>query len=118
MKGIISDHARLSHIKECIDEIETALKGYDYDGFCNNHVLRIAIVKWLEIIGEATNHITNETKDKYPSIEWQKIIGLRNIVVHEYFRIDYNIIWDAATHFLGFMKKELETINLDETLIF
>ena len=111
MKGKIGDAARINHIKECIDEIEVALTGLTYDTFSENHVLRIAIVKWLEIIGEAANHITNETKNQYPEIEWQKMIGLRNLVVHEYFRIDYNIIWDASVYFLVELKKGLETIK-------
>jgi uncharacterized protein with HEPN domain len=112
MKGWISDQARISHILECINEIEGAIDEYDLNSFIGNHVLRIAIVKWLEIIGEAANHITDDTKSKFPDVEWQKMIGLRNLVVHEYFRIDYEIIWDAATNFLPELKKEIGTINL------
>src|ERR1700728_3598866 len=105
MKGNLGDAACISHILEYIDEIEAAIKGVTRENFNKDYVLRIAIVKWLEIIGEAANHITEETKDKSPKIEWFKIIGLRNIVVHEYFRIDYEIIWDAATNFLPELKK-------------
>ncbi len=113
MRDKIGDNARVSHIIEYINEIETAIEGITYDSFCDNHVLRIAVVKWLEIIGEAANHITDNTRDKYPSVEWHKMIGLRNIFVHEYFRIDYAIIWDAATVFLLNLKKEIGTIKLD-----
>lgn len=111
MKGKIGDAARLNHITDCIGEIENALTGLTFEAFSENHIVRIAVVKWLEIIGEAANHITDETKNQYPEIEWQKMIGLRNIVVHEYFRIDYNIIWDASVYFLNQLKKELETIK-------
>jgi uncharacterized protein with HEPN domain len=113
MRGRIGDNARISHIVEYIDEIEKAIEDVNFESFCSNHVLRIAVVKWLEIIGEAANNITDETKDKYPGVEWHKMIGLRNIVVHEYFRIDFGIIWDAATVFLLQLKKEIGTIKLD-----
>ena len=113
MKGNQGDHTRIKHILDCIEEIEIAIASFTFESFCQNHVLRIAIVKWLEIIGEAANHITDETKNKCPDVEWQKMIGLRNIVIHEYFRIDYGIIWDAATNFLAQLKKEIQTINLN-----
>jgi len=67
----------------------------------------------LEIIGEAANHIADESKTKNSGVEWQKIVGLRNILVQEYFRIDFGIVWDAAAVFLLQRKKDLETINLD-----
>jgi uncharacterized protein with HEPN domain len=113
MKDSIGDEARIMHITECIEEIKKSLEGYDFEKFSNNHVLRIAVVKWLEIIGEAANHITEQTKNKNPQIEWLKMIGLRNIVVHEYFRIDYRIIWDAATFFLDELEREISTLNFN-----
>lgn len=111
MKDKLSDEVRLRHIHECIREIESAIKGLDYTNFVSDHVLRIAVVKWLEIIGEAANHISDKTKDNNQSVEWRKMKGMRNVVVHEYFGINYEIIWDAATIFLQQLKKELETIN-------
>ncbi|OSZ82637.1 hypothetical protein CAP35_05055 [Chitinophagaceae bacterium IBVUCB1] len=111
MKGRFGDNARIEHIKECILEIETAMAGQSYEQFLENHVLRIAVVKWLEIIGEAANHISTELKERSTEIEWNKIISLRNIVVHEYFGINYHIIWEAATIFLNDLKIKIERIN-------
>jgi uncharacterized protein with HEPN domain len=113
MKGILPDSTRIEHINDCIKEIEAALSGSSYNSFYENHVLRIAVVKWLEIIGEATRHISNETKAKNSQIEWHKMIGLRNVVVHEYSGINYEVIWEAATISVPVLKKEIETINLD-----
>jgi uncharacterized protein with HEPN domain len=113
MKGKIGDVARLNHIFDCINEIEAAIKGHTFETFYENHVLRIAIVKWLEIIGEASRHFSEETKDKYRDIDWRKIIDLRNFVVHEYFEIGYEFIWDSATIYLKDLKTQLEVINLD-----
>ncbi len=66
MRDKIGDDARICHIIEYINEIETAINGVNYEAFCDNHVLRIAVVKWLEIIGEAANNITDETRSNYP----------------------------------------------------
>lgn len=104
MRSKIGDKERLNHILDCISEIETAVKGVDATRFINNHVLRIAVVKWLEIIGEAANYISDELKDRHPDIEWKKITGLRNIVVHEYFGINYDIIWSIVEVELGKLK--------------
>lgn len=112
MRGVLSDSARLQHILESIDEILAAVAGHTFDSFCNDHVLRIAIVKWLEIIGEAANHITEETKNKNSQIDWRRIVALRNIVVHEYFRIDYAIIWDASTNLVPQLKTEIEKLKV------
>ena len=113
MKETIADKVRIEHVYDCIDEIENALSGIVFEHFSENHVLRIAVVKWLEIIGEAANHISEETKRKYDKIEWTKMIGLRNFVVHEYFGINYETVWQTATVDLQRLKKELNTINTD-----
>jgi uncharacterized protein with HEPN domain len=69
-------------------------------------------VKWLEIIGEAANHITEETKNKNSDVDWQRIVALRNLVVHEYFRVDYRIIWDIATNMLKQLKTSIDKIEI------
>ncbi len=68
MRGRIGDDARISHIIEYINEIEKAIEGVNFESFCSNHVLRIAVVKWLEIIGEAANNITDEQKINTPEL--------------------------------------------------
>jgi uncharacterized protein with HEPN domain len=113
MRGKIGDKERLNHILDCITEIDTAVKGVSEEGFINNHVLRIAVVKWLEIIGEAANFISDELKEKHPGIEWKKITGLRNIVVHEYFGINYDIIWLIVETELEKLKKTVISLLKD-----
>jgi len=112
MRGNISDTARIEHILDSALQVEEVLTGYTFERFNGDPILRLAIVKLLEIVGEAANHITEETKSRNRNIEWHKMIGLRNLVIHEYFRIDYRIVWDAAVVFLPTLKKEIETINL------
>jgi len=87
------------------------LREQTFESFSENHVLRIAVVKWLEIIGEAANNISDRTKNKDNTVEWQKMISMRHIVVHEYFGINYDIIWQSATIYLRGLKEKLEAIN-------
>ena len=98
MKDEISNKIRLQHIIESVTEIRTAIANETKESFIENHILRIAVVKWIEIIGEASNHISILTKEAIPDVEWNMIIGLRHIVVHEYFGINFDIIWNIAVN--------------------
>ena len=113
MKEAISDSVRIQHISECITEIEEAVDEYSFESFVEDHIRRIAVVKWLEIIGEAASHVSQEARKMNAHIEWSKMIGLRHIVVHEYFGINYEVIWEAATVHVPELKRKLESIKLD-----
>jgi len=60
-------------------------------------MMKFASIKQLEIIGESANHISDTLKERYSDIEWREIIGLRNILIHEYFGVDENVIWGIIT---------------------
>ena len=94
MKGQLSDKARLHHILDALGSIEAYVDGISFDEFSSSSEKTFATVKQLEIIGEAANRVSDETKAKGPDIEWSKIIALRNILVHEYYIVDHIIIWD------------------------
>ena len=107
MRGKISDTARLQHIKEAIEEIEMYLDGFKVEKFLIDSKTRFATIKQLEIIGEAASKISTTTKDKAKEIDWKAIVGLRNILVHEYFGVNLEIIWDIATSDIPDLKKSL-----------
>ncbi len=113
MRGPLGNNARLSHINDCILEIEDAIKSIVKEDFINNHVVRIAVVKWIEIIGEASAHISEDLRQKYTEVDWIAIKALRNVVVHEYFGIKYDLIWEIATEHLPILKKQILTIIND-----
>ncbi len=92
MRGQLGDEARILHIKQAIEEIENYVVGADLVAFKNNSMMRFAAIKQIEIIGEAAKSISEETRANYPSIEWRQISALRNILVHEYFGVDIEII--------------------------
>ena len=93
MKGSLGDEQRLVHILQSIAEIEDYTANADLLEFKSNSMLRFASIKQIEIIGEAANQITVETKSNFPEIDWREIVALRNILIHEYFGIDANIVW-------------------------
>ncbi len=93
MRGKISDVVRLQHILEAAGEIISYTKGATFEGFKDNSMMLFATIKQLEIIGEAANSLSEETRAGNSEIPWRKIIGLRHILVHEYFAIDRPSIW-------------------------
>jgi uncharacterized protein with HEPN domain len=114
MRGKLGDKARLNHILEAINEIESYTANTDYDAFIENSMMRFACIKQMEIIGEAGNHISEEIKSRFSDIEWSQIKGMRNIFVHEYFGIDSKIVWDIITSDLPELKRKI--IAVIETL--
>lgn len=113
MKNSLGDVQRLKHMLDCCSEIETAIIGFDEELFVANHILRIAAVKWIEIIGEASVNISADLKLKYNNINWVEIKGLRNIVVHEYFGIKYDLIWEVASEHIPILKQQIQDILKD-----
>jgi uncharacterized protein with HEPN domain len=92
MRSSKGDRARLQHIPDAILEIENYSLDTDFSGFMKNSMMRYACIKQLEIIGEAGNHISEDIKRKFTTVEWTQIIGMRNIFVHEYFGIDVRLV--------------------------
>ena len=88
MRSELGDKIRLQHILDAIEEIQKYLTSADFEIFLENSMMRFACIKQMEIIGEAGNQITSDTKENFSSIEWSQIIGMRNVFVHEYFGID------------------------------
>ncbi len=89
-----SDLEFIKHIFKEILFLKNELRKTNKEIFLQDDVLKRAYVKSIEIIGEASNKISPDFKKKYPSIEWRKFSATRNHLVHGYFIIDYEIIWD------------------------
>lgn len=110
MKNELGDKARLQHISEAIKEIEKYIENSSYEDFQSNSMMQFATVKQLEIIGEASNQLTEHFRKLYKEIEWREIIGLRNMLIHEYFGIDTKIVWDILQIDLPKLKIQIEKI--------
>ncbi|MFH1665809.1 MAG: DUF86 domain-containing protein [Candidatus Omnitrophota bacterium] len=104
-----SDCERLLDIQEAIENIDRyANRGKDE--FENDELIQNWIVRHLQIIGEASSRLSDDFRDKHPQIPWHKIIGMRNILVHDYFGIDKAIVWAAVEHELPPLKAHIEKI--------
>ncbi|MCD4793008.1 MAG: DUF86 domain-containing protein [Bacteroidales bacterium] len=111
MREQIRDKERLNHIIESIDNIFEFTENLKFTDFENNKMLKFAVIKNLEIIGEASNLLTKELKEKHNKIQWHLIIGLRNVLVHGYYQISNSIIWNTITDDLLSFKTKIENIK-------
>ena len=110
MRSELGDKIRLQHILDAIDEIHTYLIAADFSAFLENSMMRFACIKQMEIIGEASNHISAELKARFSNIEWAQIIGMRNVFAHEYFGIDASLVWEIIKNDIPELKEKIEHI--------
>ncbi|MBU4312987.1 MAG: DUF86 domain-containing protein [Candidatus Omnitrophica bacterium] len=97
----------LEDILQAIDKIEKYTKGLNADRLKKEDLIVDGVVRNLEIIGEAAKNIPQDIKKKHPDIEWKKIAGLRDILAHEYFGIDLQILWDIIKNKLPELKTKV-----------
>jgi uncharacterized protein with HEPN domain len=107
MKGKLGDRQRLLHILEAIDEIQGYTASTDLKSFLSNSMMRFACIKQIEIIDEAANVTSTETKTLFTDLEWRQIIGMRHILVHEYFGVDFDLIWQVIINDLPVLKEKV-----------
>ena len=110
MKGKPGDEIRLRHILEAILHIENFSTGKAKDSLYSEPMYRFSVERQLEVIGEAANNLSKELQAEYSSIPWPKIISFRNFIVHEYFGIDLELIWDILINNIPVLKSEVRQI--------
>lgn len=94
-------HLYLDDIPEAVGQVRRYAAGLNYEGFAADRKTQDAVVRNLEIIGEAARRLPEPTKAAATDIEWRKIIGLRNLLSHEYFGVSLPLIWDVVENKLG-----------------
>jgi uncharacterized protein with HEPN domain len=110
MRASKGDEIRLQHIADAIFEVENYTRVASLESFINDSMMKFAVVKQLEIIGETANHLRSAMRKETQNIDWRKIIGMRNIFVHEYFGIDDKLVWDIVHNDLPVLKKAAEQL--------
>lgn len=103
----------IQDILESAELIEKYLQNKTRDDFLNSIALQDSIVRRLEIIGEAIRHIPYDLRAQYPEIPWKKVAGMRDNIIHEYFRVDLELTWIAATVEVQKLKRQILAIKKD-----
>jgi len=104
-----SDLLYLSNIQDCIQRIES----YTVEGkekFLETPMIQDAVIRNFEIIGEATKHLSPELKSTYPDVAWKQIAGLRDILIHDYLKVNLNRVWGIIEQNLPQLKQTVEAI--------
>ena len=104
------DSAILQDIKEAIKRIISYTSKMDYEEFLQDFKTQDAVIRNIEILGEAAKSLSNETRDKYPDIPWKDIAGTRDRLIHDYFGVNIDIIWDIAKNEIQSLSTQLKAI--------
>ena len=105
--------AYLEDIVQAAQKINRYISGLSLQTFSADEKTIDAVVRNLEVIGEAVRNIPVNIRERYPAIEWHRIAGLRNILIHEYFAISMKIIWDIVTNKLPILEQQIKKIIKD-----
>lgn len=100
----------LKHILDEIVFLEQNSKGLDFSKFIPDETKTRAFIRSLEIIGEASKKIPSDFKEKHKDIEWKAISGMRDKLIHDYFGVDFELVWDVIKNKLPVLKKKIEEI--------
>lgn len=102
------DKNRLEHILQAIERIRRYTKGKNFEDFIADDMMYYAVVKNIEILGEASNMLTEEFRQAPPKTPWKQVNGMRNYIVHEYFQVDNNVVWDVITNDLPILEQQIK----------
>jgi uncharacterized protein with HEPN domain len=106
-----TDQEALSDIREALQRITTYVAGMTYESFVADPKTQDAVVRNLEILGEATKNLSDELRAKYSSVPWKNMAGARDRLIHHYFGTNLDIVWQIATVELPKVASQLETIE-------
>jgi len=100
----------LEHILESIRNVEIFSKNLSKGNFIKSRLKQSAIIRELEIIGEAVANLSNDFRDKYPNVMWKKIVGFRDKMIHNYFGVNLERVWNVIEYELPKLKKDVQEV--------
>ncbi len=105
-----SDKVFLRHMLEEAAFVRQQCGEQSYDGFRKDAVLRRAVVRSLEVIGEATKNLSTDLRRRHPHVDWKRMAGLRDVLIHQYFGVDWKTVWNVATEKVPALEAQLHDI--------
>lgn len=103
---------RINDIKDSTEKILSATKNVTEKEFIEDIVLQSAVIRWLEIIGEAAKYAPQEIKDKYPQVPWKEMAAMRDVVIHDYADLIPEDIWKTVINDIPKLKSEIDKVEL------
>mgnify|MGYP004553954253 CR=1 FL=1 len=110
MRERIKDRGRLEHIQSAINQLLTYKDQYKFEDIQNNPVLFYGFVKLVEIIGEAVYMLTKEYRNAHSEVNWRQIEGMRHVLVHGYYTIDPQSLWDTIEYDIPELKPLIDSL--------
>ncbi len=105
----------LDDIRDSLGKAQAFVAGMTFDEFALDEKTNFAVVRALEIVGEATKQIPAELKGRYPSLPWRGMAGMRDKLVHNYFGVNLEVVWETATQEAPVLEAEIRTLITKET---
>lgn len=99
---------RIQDIQEYVEKILSSTKDCTEKQFVDNIVLQSAVIRWLEILGEAAKYVPQEIKSKYPNIPWKEMAAMRDVAIHDYAELIPEDIWKTVVNDIPQLKKEID----------
>ena len=100
----------LQHILDETDYLMQHSRGLRREQFLGDPTLRRAFARSIEVIGEAAKQVPEDVRDKYPAVEWRAIVGMRDRLIHAYFGVDYEIVWDTVVNRIPMLAQQVRQI--------
>ena len=105
-----NDNVYLLHILDAIELIEEYTEGMAENEFLSNSMAHDAVVRQIEVIREAARNISDEFRNLHPNVPWGEMIGIRNKIIHEYFNVNFAVVWDTVQDDLPNLQKIIKSI--------
>lgn len=103
----------IRHISEATEKIQSYTKDISFEDFSSNDMVFDAVVRELEIIGEAATKVSSDLKDQYPDMPWRQMQDIRNFLIHHYFSVSKKIVWETCQNDIPKLKKSIQKIIKD-----